>query len=197
MNKKKGGEATDAQDFSGLPKTKTSITPLDIQQKEFRVSRFGGYKMRDVDEYLDEVTEAMSRLTEEVERLRGRAGLPTAPAIGAPDLADTSRQADEIIDRARIEAAPIVQEARTSAAAGGVGGPPTDADRAAGGAFLAQEREFLQGLATLVQEHAEIVKGMAKASRSSKVPSPAPRARRPLRPLPPRRRSQRPRPGRW
>ena len=36
------------------------ISPLDIQQKEFRVARFGGYKMRDVDEFLDQVTESMS-----------------------------------------------------------------------------------------------------------------------------------------
>lgn len=164
MKRKKDAEVT-AQDFSGVPRT-TTITPIDIQQKEFRISRFGGYKMRDVDEYLDEVTEAMSRLTEDNERLRGRADLPTAPAIGAPDLADTSRQADEIIERARVEAARMVQEARTSAAAGGPGGV-TDAGRAAVGAFLAQEREFLQGLATLVQGHAETMKGMAKASRSS------------------------------
>jgi DivIVA domain-containing protein len=32
------------------------LSPADIQQKEFRVSRFGGYKMRDVDEFLDQIT---------------------------------------------------------------------------------------------------------------------------------------------
>jgi DNA replication initiation complex subunit (GINS family) len=55
-------------------------------------------------------------------------------------------------------------------------------ERAAVNAFLAQEREFLQSLASLVQGHAESVKGMARRARSvppapSAVPiqAPAPR----------------------
>jgi DivIVA domain-containing protein len=167
--KEKGG---DAQDFSGMPQA--AITAADIQQKEFRVSRFGGYKMRDVDEFLDQVTEAMTKLADENQRLRSASGLPAAPAIGAPDLADQSRQADEIIARARAEAAQILQDARAQPAAGASGDP---ADRAAVGAFLSQEREFLQQLATLVQGHAESVKGMAKATRTPKASAaPAPPA---------------------
>ena len=38
------------------------VTPLEIQQKEFAVARFGGYKMRDVDEFLDELTESVGAL---------------------------------------------------------------------------------------------------------------------------------------
>jgi DivIVA domain-containing protein len=184
--KDKGAE--DAQDFAGMP-APTTITSADIQQKEFAVSRFGGYRMRDVDEFLDRVTESMTKLADENQRLRSATGLPIAsmvsPAIGAPDLVDTSRQADEIIDRARAEAAKIVQEAREAAvtAAGSPADPGTDAGRAAVAAFLSQERDFLQSLATLVQGHAESVKGMAKASRTSRstaapvaapVPAPAP-----------------------
>jgi DivIVA domain-containing protein len=46
------------------------ITPQDVQQKEFRVARFGaGYRMREVDEFLDQVTDAMSALVAENERL--------------------------------------------------------------------------------------------------------------------------------
>ena len=71
------------------------LTPADIQQKEFRVSRFGGYKMRDVDEFLDEITDSFSALSAEVERLRTRPGAP--PVVGTPDLDDVTRQADEII----------------------------------------------------------------------------------------------------
>ena len=37
-----------------------------------RVSRFGGYRMRDVDEFLDQITESMTALVEENERLRRR-----------------------------------------------------------------------------------------------------------------------------
>ena len=39
------------------------LSPADIQQKEFRVSRFGGYKMRDVDEFLDQITDSFTALT--------------------------------------------------------------------------------------------------------------------------------------
>lgn len=90
-----------------------TITPLDIQQKEFRVSRFGGYRMRDVDEFLDKLTEVVSGLTEENARLRRQAG--AEPVVGSPDLDDVARQADEIIQRARDEAARIDTEARARA----------------------------------------------------------------------------------
>lgn len=63
------------------------ITPQDVQQKEFRVARFGaGYRMREVDEFLDRVTDAMSALVAESERLRrgsadpgSASGRPSAP----------------------------------------------------------------------------------------------------------------------
>jgi DivIVA domain-containing protein len=140
------------------------ITPLDIQQKEFRVSRFGGYRMRDVDEFLDKLTEVVSGLVDENARLRRQAG--AAPVVGSPDLDDVARQADEIIQRARDEAARIAAETRARATAPVAG---TDEDRAAVKAFLNQERAFLQELAGLVQGHAETVKGMAKGARRPEV----------------------------
>ncbi len=173
--RKKDKDVDDSQDFAGMPAS-TVVTPADIQSKEFSVSRFGGYRMRDVDEFLDHITESMTKLSDENERLRTATGLPAAPSIGAPDLADTSRQADEIIERARAEAAMIVQDARTqaAAAAGGavVAATGTDAGRAAVAPFLSQERDFLQQLAALVQSHAESVKGLAKASRAKPVAAP-------------------------
>jgi DivIVA domain-containing protein len=154
------------------------LTPLDIQQKEFRVGT-RGYKMRDVDEFLDQLTEAMTAVIGENERLR--AGAPAGPDIGTADLDDTNRQADEIIQRARDEAARITADAKghavTVAAVGaGSGSAP---DRAAVNAFLAQEREFLQGLAGLVQGHAESVKGMARAARQTPSTAPASAAPKP------------------
>ncbi len=186
--RKKDKDAGDAQDFTGLPAS-TVVTPADIQAKEFNVSRFGGYRMRDVDEFLDQITESMTKLAEENERLRSATGLPAAPSIGSPDLADTSRQADEIIERARAEAATIVQDARGKVGATGAAGAGTDAGRAAVAPFLSQERDFLQQLAALVQSHAESVKGMAKASRTkppvaSATPTPPPSA---VEPTPPKR----------
>jgi DivIVA domain-containing protein len=174
--KKKDKDVGDSQDFAGLPAS-TVVTAADIQSKEFSVSRFGGYRMRDVDEFLDHITESMTKLSDENERLRTATGLPAAPSIGAPNLADTSRQADEIIERARAEAATIVQDARAQAAAAAGGAVAaatgTDAGRAAVAPFLSQERDFLQQLAALVQSHAESVKGMAKASRAKPAAAPS------------------------
>jgi len=164
--RKKENQMDEAARMSAPPPSAASrmLTPLDIQQKEFRVGT-RGYKMRDVDEFLDQLTDAMSAVLAENERLR--AGSPVGPAIGTADLDDTNRQADEIIQRARDEAARIVADARAQAAVAAGAGIATAADRPAVAAFLAQEREFLQSLAGLVQGHAESVKGMAKASRQA------------------------------
>ena len=156
---------------TGAPR---QISPLEIQQKEFRYARFGGYKMRDVDEFLDRVTEAMSAVVAENERLR-TGGAPAPPVLGTPDLDDVGRQADEIIQRARDEAERIVADGRARAAslgaaagvAAAAGG--TEEERAAINAFLAREKEFLQSLAGLVQGHAGSVKEMAKAARTRGV----------------------------
>jgi DivIVA domain-containing protein len=70
------------------------ITPTDVQQKEFQVARFGaGYRMREVDEFLDHVTDALSALTAENERLLRGAG-DRAPAPGASTIRPTADDAD-------------------------------------------------------------------------------------------------------
>jgi DivIVA domain-containing protein len=149
------------------PASTSVLTPQDIQQKEFRVSRFGGYKMADVDEFLDRLTESVGRLIGENERLRRQSA---GPVVGEPDLADVSRQADEIIQRARDEAARLVAEARersANTAGGAMSAAATDEDRAAVNAFLQEERGFLQNLGALVQSHAESMRGMAKEARAT------------------------------
>ena len=179
----KKDKATQEQSFGApAPSTDSSASsassilgPLDVQQKEFRVSRFGGYKMRDVDEFLDRITDSMSALTVENERLRK--GAPPS-IVGTPDLADVSRQADEIIERARAEAARIVAEAKATGAqpTKEPGGAASPQERAAVNAFLTREREFLQSLAGLVQEHAEQVRGMAKSGKRAPTPTDTPPA---------------------
>lgn len=183
--KKKEQEMTEGQGFSSPapPAGSKLLSPVEIQEKEFRVQRMGGYKMRDVDEFLDQVTEALSAALAENQRLRQGGAGTAAPVVGTADLADVNRQADEIIQRARDEAGRITAEAREQAAALSVTGAvaatgvATEADRAAINAFLAREKEFLQSLAGLVQGHAETVKSMAKSARSSAA-SPA-KAQRP------------------
>jgi len=135
-----------------------SISPADIQKQEFGVSRFGGYRMRDVDEFLDRLTASTESLVAENERLRSGA----APIVGTSDLDDVNRQADEILQRAREQAARIVAEANANTTPTAAEG---SADRPAVDAFLQQERAFLQNLAGLVQGHAESVKAMARKTR--------------------------------
>lgn len=168
QRRKDKGETAFSAPAPGAPRI---VTPVEIQQKEFRVSRMGGYRMRDVDEFLDDLTGSVSSLVNENDRLRRQAG--ASPVVGSPDLDDVSRQADEIIQRARDEASRIVAEARGSAAAGEVTPATSEEDRAAVRAFLEREREFLRSLAELVQGHAEAVKGMVKEARRI-VPAPGP-----------------------
>jgi DivIVA domain-containing protein len=147
-----------------------AVTPVEVQQKEFRVSRFGGYKMSDVDEFLDLITDTLSAMIAEIERLRTIEG--SAPLVGAPDLSETSRQADEIIARARHEAEEVVREARAEASTLAVEAEArtvatSSAEREALGAFLMNERTFLQNLAGSIQGHAESVKELARSARSA------------------------------
>jgi DivIVA domain-containing protein len=115
------------------------ITPQEVQQKEFRVARFGaGYRMREVDEFLDQVTDAMSALVAENERLLRGSSSETARANPPSD--PPSRQASAL-----------------SAA--------DDAGRAAVEAFLRRERGFLQDLGGLVQTHAEELRSMVRDVR--------------------------------
>ena len=85
--KKKDTTSSGASEWASTPTGR--ITPLDVQQKEFRVARFGaGYRMREVDEFLDQVTDAMSALVAENERLRTRIGGPglgLEPRSGSAD----------------------------------------------------------------------------------------------------------------
>jgi cell division initiation protein len=148
------------------------ITPVEIQQKEFRPA-FRGYKERDVDVFLDQVTEEMARLHAENKRLRE--DLELRGVVGTGD------DADAIVRRATDDAERILAEARARAAAlaaqaGSVG--RSGSEQQAGlsrdeagsartliGAFLARERQFLQSLAGLIQEHAVNVKDEASRAR--------------------------------
>ena len=126
---------------STAPSTASAMmTPLDIQQKEFQVSRLGGYRMRDVDEFLDQLTDAMTAVLAENERLRS--GASGSPIVGSPDLDEVSRQADEIIQRARDEAARIVADANERAAsmAGHAASGSVQRGRSRGGRRLPRSR---------------------------------------------------------
>src|SRR5918996_772908 len=91
--RKKDATTEGASEWSSAPAER--ITPLDVQQKEFRVTRVGaGYRMREVDEFLDQVTDTLSALVAENERLLQRTGTgsdastPVPPPVTATDPGD-------------------------------------------------------------------------------------------------------------
>jgi DivIVA domain-containing protein len=133
------------------------ITPEEVQRVEFRLS-FRGYNERDVDAFLDRITGDLSSYLDELASATP-AALPSSLDGGEPE---------EIVSRAREEAAEIVRRAEEQAeairAAAGAGGAPSG-DRNAVAPFLNKERAFLQGLGSLVQTHAEDIKQMVLAIR--------------------------------
>jgi DivIVA domain-containing protein len=160
-------------DEQGVPGAATGrITPAEVQQVEFRLG-FRGYNERDVDAFLDRITGDLSAYLEENERLRTGVGLPIASAMPATDVDAARREAEEIVARAREQADAIVRQAEVRAAAG-AGGPGDAGDtRAAVAPFLNREREFLQGLGSLVQTHAEEIRQMVLALRARTESTPA------------------------
>jgi cell division initiation protein len=182
--KEKTKESREDQDQAqGGDPDRKRITPVVIQQKEFRLA-LRGYNERDVDQFLDEVTEEVARLHEENKRLREDMGTQGTAVIDTT----AASEADTILRDAREEAARIVAEAESkvseisaAAAASLQAGPRApesgswQSSKAFVNVFLAREREFLQSLAGLIQGHAESVKEDIRISREqSRAPSPGP-----------------------
>ena len=166
MRRKKGSEDAPATGDA-------RITPEEVQQVEFRLA-FRGYNERDVDAFLDRITEGLSSYREELEGVGSGSGLPLAAVAGS------TGDADAIVARARAEADQIVRRAQEQAAGIRAAGAGSGDARGAVAPFLNKEREFLQSLGGLVQTHAEEIKQMvmairerAEASASSEAPRPA------------------------
>jgi DivIVA domain-containing protein len=166
MRRKKGSEDAPATGDA-------RVTPEEVQQVEFRLA-FRGYNERDVDAFLDRITEGLSSYREELEAARSGSGLP--PAAAAASTGD----ADAIVARARAEADEILRRAQEQAAGIRAAGAGSGDARGAVAPFLNKEREFLQSLGGLVQTHAEEIRQMvmairerAEASASSEAPRPA------------------------
>jgi cell division septum initiation protein DivIVA len=115
--------------------------------------------MRDVDEFLDQITDSLSALIAENARLR-EAGHTGGAGVGSGgEVEDARREAERILAEARERAAQIGSGAAAVR-------PVTSAeDAAAVQAFLRKERDFLRSLGSLVQGHAEEMKGMARDAR--------------------------------
>jgi cell division initiation protein len=154
------------------------ITPVDIQQREFRLA-FRGYHEGEVDKFLDELTEEVARLYAENKRLREELDFKRTERLDTHATGD----ADALLRQAREEAARIIDHARARASTMGEADRPTQvavqpgtlhAATALLGPFLAREREFLQSLASLIQGHADAVKeGIRRARGEMTAAAPA------------------------
>jgi DivIVA domain-containing protein len=150
--KKKQEQEADAGFGQAAPAAGGSrLTPVEIQQKVFRLA-FRGYNERDVDEFLDHITEDFAALHEENKRLREQLGGGGA----GEDVSAARSQAEAIVREAREHAARLTEDASPSGAGGGVS--PT---------FLLRERDFLQRMAQSVQDHARWLKEEAKRQRAA------------------------------
>src|SRR5918996_5358571 len=88
-------EGSDRAEWASAPAG--HLSPADVQQKQFRTARMGGgYRMREVDEFLDQITDTLTALIAENERLRrGNAGEPAAPSTRVAPVAAGDRTAIE------------------------------------------------------------------------------------------------------
>ncbi|MFN2543114.1 MAG: DivIVA domain-containing protein [Actinomycetota bacterium] len=152
---------------TGTP-ARRRISPVEVQQQVFRRALFRGYNEQDVDDFLDEITEEISRLLEDQRLLREQLQSgATLPVAGVQDVSDATRMAEDIVRQARDQASEITRHARTGAAASSGGGGPSLQP------FLSQERSFLQDLSRLIQTHADTVREMARIRRSQPPAQPA------------------------
>jgi cell division initiation protein len=154
------------------PAARPRLTPIDVQQKEFRLA-FRGYNERDVDEFLDLVTEELAAFTEENRRVQDH-GDQNVGSLGGADMTWASREAEGILDRARADAASTVAEAEARAAAilAAAGAGPAD-PRGVIAPYLNREREFLQSLGQLVQQHADSVRRMVRSAKEQAAAGPS------------------------
>jgi DivIVA domain-containing protein len=149
---RKNKRATEESGFDEPAGQLARLTPVDVQQKVFRLA-FRGYNERDVDEFLDRVTEALAALHEENKRLREHGG------GGGEDVEAARAQAETIVREAREHAARLIEDAGEPAGTGAGGGLTS--------AFLLRERDFLQRMAHSVQEHARWLKEEAQRQQAA------------------------------
>jgi DivIVA domain-containing protein len=133
------------------------ITPEEVQQVEFRLA-FRGYNERDVDAFLDRITEDLSAYIADGQGSGRRRGT----AARRRGRAGPGRRAG----RGRRDPAPCARGRREHPCTAAPAARPRGTPRAAVAPFLNSEREFLQSLGTLVQTHAEEIKQMVVALRS-------------------------------
>jgi len=152
--RKKKDESVDAP--VDLERAPGPLTPRDIQEKVFRTQAgLRGYNEREVDEFLDRITEEFARMHAENQRLRGALAAGTAavpPEGGPPPGGDTQAQ--------EITSSFVARERE----------------------FLRNLATLIQNHAEAVKQ--DIGRARAPAPASAAVPAPAPPAETPATAVP-------------
>ncbi|MDR7856404.1 DivIVA domain-containing protein [Tissierella sp.] len=99
------------------------ITPLDIQNKEFKKSIVRGYKTKDVDSYLDSINDNYEKLYKENIELKDKVGILTDQIRQYNNLEETLKStlviaqstADDVTSSARKKAELIIEDAEMQA----------------------------------------------------------------------------------
>ncbi len=99
------------------------ITPLDIQNKEFKKSIVRGYKTKDVDSYLDSINDNYEKLYKENIELKDKVGILTDQIRQYNNLEETLKStlviaqstADDVTSSARKKAELIIEDAEIQA----------------------------------------------------------------------------------
>lgn len=97
-----------------------AITPSDVFAKQFKRGRFGGYDRRDVDDFLEQVADALEGLIVQIRVLKEKneeqrktmAELKEVEGSLRNALVSAQRFGDDVLDSAKREAHVILEEAR-------------------------------------------------------------------------------------
>ena len=159
------------------PPESRRITPMDIQQMEFRNS-LRGYNEREVDEFLDAVTEELARSQSENIRLRAemenlQRETKAAQAEAEATLRRAREEASRMLDDAEAQARSVAPDIGEAAGMEEEGAPSVGSFLKKSSMvqairpFLGREREFLQSMARLIQEHADSVRDEVRQIRET------------------------------
>ena len=97
-----------------------ALTPMDINNKEFKSARFGGYNEEDVDSFLDLIADDLEKMTmekdsmvEELEKVKKKlAEFEEMQSSLQSALITASKSAEDVKEQSKREAAELLTNAR-------------------------------------------------------------------------------------
>ncbi len=160
------------------PKKPEAFSPEEIYGRQFGKSLVGGYRIAEVDDYLDQLVLVFKGLNAEIERLNGEVGdlrarleeSRTTEESLRNALSSSQRLADEVIENARREADLIVREAELQRARAVQEASQLPAKVSLEVQALERQRDRLRGdLAAVIETHRRLL-DMAYPEMLNRIP---------------------------